>query len=84
MNHSEIRKFFLPFFKSSDLGFESKKFFLQFLIEIFCLGSGSVDLPIFVDLNPGSQNLANPDPKHWISGQVSWVRPFITQDLHFV
>ena len=42
--------------------------FLQFLIDILPLGSGSVDLHIFADPDPGSQNLADPtdpDPKHW-------------------
>jgi len=46
------------------LGFWSKKdFFLQFLVDILPLGFGSVDPHIFADLDPGSQNLA--DPKHW-------------------
>jgi len=37
------------------------------LVEILALGSISVDLHIFEDLVPGSQNLADPtdlDPKH--------------------
>ena len=64
MNQSEIRKFYnLCFFNSSDLGFESKIFFLQFLVDILPLGSGSVDPHIFAD--PGSQNLA--DPKHCVN-----------------
>jgi len=50
------------------LGFWSKKdFFLQFLVDILSLGSGSVDPHIFADPDPGSQNLADPtdpDPKH--------------------
>ena len=42
---------------------------MQFLVDILPLGSGSVDLRIFEDLDPdpGSQNLADPtdpDPKH--------------------
>ena len=41
------------------------KLFLQFLVDIFPLGYGSVDPHIFADPDPGSQNLANPDPKHW-------------------
>ena len=51
--------FFLTFFKSSDLGFRSKKLFLQFFVDILPLGSGSVDPHIFAnpDPNPGSQNL---------------------------
>ena len=75
MNHSEIRKFLKsPFFNSSDLGFESKIFLLQFLVNILPLGSGSVDPHIFADPDPdpdpGGQNLADPtdpdpDPKHW-------------------
>ena len=31
----------------------------------FSLGSGSVDPHIFATPDPGSQNLADPDPKHW-------------------
>ena len=65
MNHLEMKLFF----KSSDLGFRRKKdFFLQFLVDILPLGSGSVDPHIFADPDPGSQNLADltdPDPKHW-------------------
>ena len=43
--------------------------FLQFLVDILALGSGSVDPHIFADPDPGSQNLADPtnpdpDPKH--------------------
>ena len=41
--------------------------FLQFLVDILSLGSGSVDLHIFADPDPESQNLADPtdpDPKH--------------------
>ena len=42
-------------------------FFLAAFVDIFPLGSGSVDLNIFVDTDPGSQNVADlgdPDPKH--------------------
>ena len=47
-----------------------KRLFLQFLVDILPLVSGSVDPHIFVDPDPGSQNLADPtdpdpDPKHW-------------------
>jgi len=45
-----------------------KKFFLQFLVDILPLGSGSVDPHIFADPDPGSQNLGDPtdpDPKRW-------------------
>ena len=45
----------------------AKKCFSQFLVDILPLGSGSMDLHIFADLDPGSQNLADPtdpDPKH--------------------
>ena len=45
-------------------GFGVKIFFLQFLVDILPLGSGSVDPHIFADPDPGSQNLADPDPKH--------------------
>jgi len=38
---------------------------LQFSVDILPLGIGSVDTQIFADLDPGSQNLADPtDPKH--------------------
>ena len=43
-----------------------KIFFLQFLVDILPLGSGSVDPQIFAHPDPGS-NLADPtdpDPKH--------------------
>ena len=56
MNHSE-KKIILT----------AKSFFYSF-IEILPLGSGSVDPHIFVDPDPGSQNVADPtdpDPKHW-------------------
>ena len=56
------------FFNNLDLGFKSK-FFIQFLIDIAPLGSGSVNSHIFADPDPGSQNLADPtdpDPKHWL------------------
>ena len=53
-----------------------EELFLQFLVDILPLGSGSVDPHIFADLDPGSQNLADPDPgsqnladpdpKHWL------------------
>ena len=63
--------FIISFFNSSDLRFESKFFFFQFLVDILPLGSGSVDLHVFAvpDPNPGSQNIADPtdpdsDPKH--------------------
>ena len=44
--------------------FRSKKvLFLQFLVYIYSLGSGSVDPHIFADPDPGSQNFADPtDP----------------------
>ena len=44
-----------------------KFFFLQFLVNILRLRSGSVDPHIFADPDPGSQNLADPtdpNPKH--------------------
>ena len=44
-----------------------KFLFLHFLVDILPLGSGSVDSHIFVDPDPGTQNLADPtdlDPKH--------------------
>ena len=55
MNHSE-KKIILT----------AKSFFYSF-IEILPLGSGSADPHIFVDPDPGSQNVADPtdpDPKH--------------------
>ena len=52
-----MRKFLLFFWV---LGV--KKLFLQFLVDIFLLESGSVDPHIFADTDPGNQNLE--DPKH--------------------
>ena len=46
-----------------------KLFFHSFFIDILPLGSGSVDLHIFADPDPGRQILADPtdrDPKHCI------------------
>jgi len=42
-------------------------FFLQFMVDSLTLGSGSVDPHIFEDPDPdpGSQNLSDPDPKHY-------------------
>ena len=37
---------------------------VKFLCCILPLGSGSVDPHDFADPDPGSQNLADPDPKH--------------------
>ena len=51
------------FFNSSDLGFESKKSFFWFLVDILPRRSA-----YFADLDPGGQNVADPkdpDPKHW-------------------
>ena len=45
-----------------------KFFFLQFLVHILPLGSGSVDPHMFADPDPERQNLedpTDPDPKHW-------------------
>ena len=49
----------------TDLGFESKQFLLQFLYDILPLGS--VDSHIFADSEPGSQNVADTNPKHWMN-----------------
>ena len=43
-------------------------FFLQFMVDILPLGSGSVDPQTNADPDPGNQNIADPtDPvrKHW-------------------
>ena len=53
----------LSFFNSSDLGFGSNIFFLQFFVDILPLGFGSVDPHIFADPDPGSQIL-----------EFSWIR----------
>ena len=51
--------FVLSFFNISDSGLESiKNFFLQFLVDILSLGSGSVDPHIFPD--------PDLDPKHCV------------------
>jgi len=65
----KAQKLWTKVFKSSELRFRSKKFFLQFLFDILPLGFGSVDLHIFADPDPGSQNVVDstdldPDPKH--------------------
>ena len=65
------------------------KFFLQFLVDILPLGTGSVDPHIFADPDPGSQNLADPtdpDPKHWRSSKVLFkyliliIHPFVSKN----
>ena len=38
------------------------------MVGIFPPGSGSVDPHFCVDPDPGSQNLTDPNPKHWFSG----------------
>ena len=72
MNHSEMRNFFIiPLISKVQiwvLGVNS--FFLQFLVvNILPLGSGSVNLHIFANPDPKSQNLEDPDPKHC---KVTW------------
>ena len=44
-------------FKSSDLVLGVNKFFLQFLVDILPLGSGSMDPHIFADPDPGIKKL---------------------------
>ena len=51
-----------------NLSFESK--LKKVLVHILSLVSGSVDLHIFADPDPGSQNIvdttdSDPEPKHW-------------------
>ena len=69
MNHSEIRKFFKSLFSVVHISVLRVKIcFLQFLVDILSLGS--MDSHIFVDPDPGTQNLADPtdlDPKHWMN-----------------
>ena len=43
--------------------------FLQFLVDIWPLGSGSVDPHIFSDPDKGSQNVTDPDPKYCLFGK---------------
>ena len=50
--------FIKSFFKVQIWVFGGKIFFLQFLVDILLLGSGSVVPHIFADPNPGSQKLA--------------------------
>ena len=45
---------------SSDLGLGVKRF-VQFLVDILPLGSGSVDPHIFADPDPGRQNIKPTD-----------------------
>ena len=74
MNHPEMRKFLQSLFSKVQIWvLRLKNFYLQFLVNILPLGSGSVDPHIFADPDPGSQNLADPmdpDPKHWVT-QIS-------------
>ena len=65
--------FIISLFSLVQIWVEIKFFFLQFLVDILPLGSGSVDPHIFADPDPdpGTQNLADqtdPDPKHCIQG----------------
>ena len=56
--------FIISLFSIVEIWVESKFFFL---VDILSFGSGSVDLHIFADLDPGSKNLpdlTDPDPKH--------------------
>jgi len=55
------------------LGFENNFFFFSSLVDFLPLGSGFVDLHIFADPDPGNQNLADPDPKHWLVGWFLFV-----------
>ena len=55
MNHSEIRKFFS--IVQIWVLRVNKFFFLQFLVDILPLGSGSVDPDILADPDPGSKIL---------------------------
>jgi hypothetical protein len=65
MNLSETKKSYnLSFSKVQIWVLRVKSFFLQFLVDILPLGSGSVDLHIFAVPDPESQNLA--DHKHCI------------------
>ena len=45
-------------------------FFLQFLVDILPLRSGSAN----PNPDPGNQNLADPDPKHWLKIMVEGYR----------
>ena len=66
--------------------------FLQFLVDILTIGSGSVDPHIFADPDPGSQNFVDstdPDPKHWrkyIKFWISRVEKYekLVFDVHFL
>ena len=57
-NLSEERKFLIIFLKFRFGCFESKKFFLQFLVDIFPCGSEPIDPHIYVD--PDSKSLMLP------------------------
>ena len=50
----------ITFFTSSDLGFRTKRFYLQFLVDTLTLGTGSVDPHFFADPDSGSQHIADP------------------------
>jgi len=52
-----------------------KKLFLQFFVDIFPLESRFMDLYIFADPDPGTQNLADPTdpgPKHCDYNEVGF------------
>ena len=52
------------FFSSVQFWALRPKIFLQFFVDILTLGSGSVDPHIFVDPDPGSQNVVDPTDPH--------------------
>ena len=60
IKHSEIRKFLKSLFSIVQIWVLRVNFFFQFLVDIFPLGSGSVDPHIFTDPDPESQNLSDP------------------------
>jgi len=73
MNHSEMRKLKISlFFSKIQIWVLGVK---KFLVDILPLGSGSVDPHVFADLDPGSQNLTDPNPK-------SCSKSYLTLDTH--
>ena len=54
------KKFYCLFCSKVQVWVLGVNFFLQFLVNILLLGSGSVDPHIFADPDPGSQHLTDP------------------------
>ena len=74
LNHSEILK--CLFIQQVRFGFWWQIILVQFLVDILSLESGSEDLHVFTDPDPGRRNVADetdPNSLHWIqSSNLVW------------